>query len=95
MTKLRANLAQLLSYMSQAPIKHRGALLLYNVTDVPVVVDRRAAPIKGRVYVVPVNLCDKTPSKRKDAIELVESDDPKVLIHFRSPLRRRTRTDGA
>jgi hypothetical protein len=79
-------LAQLLSYMNQEPLKNRGALLLFNTSPVPITTERRILLVKQRLYVVPINLCQVPPSGRKDAIEVIESSDPSVLVVLRRPI---------
>jgi hypothetical protein len=53
------------------------------------VTEGRALFVKHRVYVVAINLCEATPSKRPDAIEVLESDDPTELVRLRRPVGRR------
>jgi hypothetical protein len=86
---LRLWLSQLLSYMDQEPTKNRGALLLFNTSKLALVTEGRALFVKHRVYVVAINLCEATPSKRPDAIEVLESDDPTELVRLRRPVGRR------
>jgi hypothetical protein len=84
-------LSQLLSYMDQEPLKNAGALVVYNMGHVPIITRGtrgRALLLKERLYVIPINLCGPTASAREDAIEVLESQEPRDLVVLRAPVRR-------
>lgn len=60
-TGIKKAMVQLHEYMDKAPFKSRGALILFNLTEVCIVAPREL--VDGRVAVVAVNLPDKTASK--------------------------------
>ncbi len=72
--------SQLRSYMDQAPVRHRGALALFNFSDVPIYLPEGSTG--GRYHIVAVNLCAVPPSQRKASMELrfgrTESGEPLV-----------------
>jgi hypothetical protein len=79
-------LAQLGSYMDQAPVRNSGVLLLFNFTDTTLVVD--GVRFGARLHIVAVNLCPTSPSKREDRIDLLPSsgENSERLVAFRRPL---------
>jgi hypothetical protein len=87
-SELRSWLSQLLSYMDQEPVNTRGALVLYNTSKLLITTARRMLFVKQRVYLIPINLVEASPSERRDAIEVVESKDPALLIELRRPISR-------
>ena len=72
------DLVQLFSYMDQVT-QPRGVLVIFNFTDNTIIAPRKW--IKGRVWILAINLCSKSPSKRIKSIGIVESPNSKELIH--------------
>jgi hypothetical protein len=68
-------LSQLKSYMDQAPLKHRGALVVFNFSAV-------APPrfLHSRLLILPINLCTISPSGRTECIDIDEGRDGDALF---------------
>jgi hypothetical protein len=77
---ISANLAQLQSYMSQQVPTRRGVLLIYNLSDV--VLGTLNRWIKGRFWILPINLCASSPSHRKRMIEIREGKGESLIECF-------------
>jgi hypothetical protein len=60
--QIERDFGQLLRYMDQAPFKSRGALVLFNLSEVAVNAPKEF--MVGRVAVIPINLTSSTPSAR-------------------------------
>ena len=88
---LAANLVQLQSYMSQQVPTRRGVLLIYNLSDV--VIGSLNKWIKGRYWILAINLCPSSPSKRNKMIEIKEGTGEDLIECFTSqPALPKTRT---
>lgn len=72
---------QACSYMDQAPLKSRGALVLFNLSDVPIVAPREFI---ARVAIVAINLAERTPSKRDEFIEVRAAERGQGLLEVLS-----------
>lgn len=75
--EIEANLVQLQSYMDQH--KHpRGVLAIFNFTDDLILAPRQW--VRGRNWVLVVNLCSASPSGRSRSLEIIESRTSGRLI---------------
>ena len=72
---------QVLSYMDQAPYKSRGALVLFNLSEVPIIVPKEFV---SRVAFIAVNLPQKTPSGRVAAVEVRAGQSGNQLLEVLS-----------
>lgn len=66
---IQAWAVQLLSYMDHEPMRRFGVLALFNFSDVPIFAP--GSFFRGRLCVLPINLCARSPSQRKGSL-LVE-----------------------
>ena len=71
---------QLGCYMDQEHVAVRGALVLYNFSDVPIFVPRTA--IRYRYLIVAINLCPASPSKRLKSIEIEGLEEGPDLVRL-------------
>src|SRR5439155_17958780 len=76
--QIERDFAQLLRYMDQAPFKSRGALVLFNVSEIPVNASKQF--LGGRLAVIPINLTEGTPSTLEESLEVQPSTEPGRLI---------------
>ncbi len=76
---IKKNLVQLLSYMDLHR-QPRGILTIINMTSDTVLAPKKW--LRGRLWVIAVNLCPKSPSKRSRLIEIIESTDSKQIVEF-------------
>lgn len=90
-SRVRAALVQLQRYMEQQRLAARGILLLYNLSDVPIITDRRW--IRGQYLVFAVNLPKKTPSGLRETLLVEEAvgDELISIIRPGSGTTRRSR----
>lgn len=74
---VEANLVQLQSYMDQH--KHpRGVLAIFNFADDLILTPRQW--VRGRIWILVINLCAASPSGRSRSIEIIESRTAGRLI---------------
>lgn len=75
--EIEANLVQLQSYMDQH--KHpRGILAIFNFADDLILAPRQW--VRGRIWILVINLCTASPSGRSRSIEIIESRTAGRLI---------------
>jgi hypothetical protein len=67
---IKENVVQLQSYMDQHK-QARGILAIYNFTPTLLMVKNKW--FHGRIWILSINLCEATPSKRNSSIEIIES----------------------
>lgn len=95
--KIRSNLTQLQSYVDTAFQGAKGVLLLFNLTDTLIKAERRW--ISSQYWILPINLGEASPSKRKASIEISPGTDGRLVDVVRSSAAvagtRRTRTSKA
>lgn len=77
-SSLRANLAQLQNYMDQQEFTSRGVLVIYNLTNT-LLLPRERRWIRGRYWILPINLGTDTPSRRKRSLMFEEGRDGELL----------------
>lgn len=68
---LKKNIVQLQSYMD-LHVQPKGILAIYNFTNALMMAPRKW--LRGRIFILCINLCDSTASTRKSSIEIVESE---------------------
>ena len=76
-SSIKANFVQLQSYMDQH-YQPRGILVIFNFTN-----DLISSPrkwIRGRYWILAINLCESSPSKRNRTIIINESSDSSDII---------------
>ncbi len=81
-SSLRANLAQLQDYMDKRPVRPRGVLVLYNLSSLLLIEPKRW--IRGRYWIVCVNLGDATGSRRRGTLVLEEGTGDQLLVFSRA-----------
>lgn len=82
-TDLVKHATQLLSYLDQQPANRHGVLALYNFSGTTI-----TAPtgfIRGRLFVLPINLCENSPSERSTSIIIEEGDGDELVRLVRLP----------
>jgi hypothetical protein len=87
---VRANLSQLQDYMDKRPVRPRGALVLYNMSDTLVVAPNRW--IRGRFWITAVNLGLATGSRRQSTLTLEEAlAGDELLVGYRNDSKTRAK----
>lgn len=76
---IKAHLVQLQSYMDQVN-QPRGVLAIYNCTDDMIISPRKW--LRGRIWILAINIGIAPPNKRNRSIEVVETNDKNELIGF-------------
>lgn len=76
--RIKKDLVQLQMYMSQKFTAPRGVLLIYNLTDT--VISPPSKWLKGRFYILAINLGIRTPSRKERSIH-IEIGNGKELIN--------------
>src|SRR5262249_12620045 len=77
--------SQLKSYMDQTPVKHRGALVLLNFSGTPIFSPHEF--LHSRFFVLPINLCTSSPSRRWDHIDIRPAEDKTSVVEVVPTLR--------
>ena len=76
---IKTHLVQLQSYMDQIN-QPRGILAIYNCTDDVIVSPRKW--LRGRFWILAINIGMAPPNKRNRSIEIVETNDNNELLNF-------------
>ena len=74
---IRSHVTQLLSYMDQIA-QPQGILAIYNCTDDLIISPRKW--LKGRVWILSLNIGEAPPSGRDRSLEIRESKDPREMF---------------
>jgi hypothetical protein len=85
-------LVQLQTYLDQSPSTSRGILVIFNLTTSLLTAARKW--IRGRYWILPINLQIEPPSGRKRSLAIEPSEDDQfieitVIEHTRKPASRR------
>lgn len=75
---IKKHLVQLQTYMDQAPLKHRGILVVFNFTNTLITSPQKW--LHGRYWVLIVNLVKPSASSRLESLEIEESETDVILI---------------
>jgi hypothetical protein len=86
------NVTQLISYMDHEEPATRGVLVLYNVSNTVVISDRKW--FRQRLWVLPINLCDRPPSKAKRRL-LIEDGGEDTMLRFVPSWNESSRGSGS
>lgn len=70
-------LTQLGTYMDQELISLSGALVVFNLTDTPLLMP--AGILQGRYHLIAVNLCKMSASRRGSSVEVIPATDGSVV----------------
>lgn len=71
LNELQKNLVQLQSYMDQTT-QPKGILAIYNFTNDVILAPKKW--LRGRIFIICINMCLLSPSKRQKSLEIVESE---------------------
>lgn len=85
---IRGDIAQLQSYMDQYQIKHKGILVIYNMTDW--LVETPNQWINQNLWILPINLQDKPPSDRDKTVTVEESSEENLIRVIRNEKKKRS-----